>query len=146
MVVIGRRDVRSNNSSMHNLPVLAKGPMRGTALVHPVDAQRLGLRDGAMARISSHTAQGRRSIDVQVHCSADKMPGVVSVPHGWGHDQPARRQPEPPAGREPARSFVRQRCAQRGGSGDVRGGLNRLRGRPADASGVCHPYPTAIAV
>ena len=91
MVVIGRRDVRSNNSSMHNLPVLAKGPMRGTALVQPADAQRLGLRDGAMARISSHTAQGRRSIDVQVHCSADKMPGGVSVPHGWGHDQPGAR-------------------------------------------------------
>ncbi len=88
MVVIGRRDVRSNNSWMHNLPVLAKGPMRCTALVHPADAQRLGLRDGAMARISSHTSQGPRSIEVQVHCSADMMPGVVSVPHGWGHDQP----------------------------------------------------------
>ncbi len=87
MVVIGRRDVRSNNSWMHNLPVLAKGPMRCTALVHPADAQRLGLRDGAMARISSHTSQGQRSIHVQVHCSADMMPGVVSVPHGWGHDQ-----------------------------------------------------------
>ena len=88
MVVIGRRDTRSNNSWMHNLPVLAKGPMRCTALVHPTDAQRLGLHDGAMARISSHTSQGRRSIDVQVHCSADMMPGVVSVPHGWGHDLP----------------------------------------------------------
>jgi anaerobic selenocysteine-containing dehydrogenase len=88
MVVIGRRDVRSNNSWMHNLPVLAKGPMRCTALVHPADAQRLGLRDGAMARISSHSSQGPRSIEVQVHCSADMMPGVVSVPHGWGHDQP----------------------------------------------------------
>jgi len=91
LVVIGRRDVRSNNSWMHNLPVLAKGPMRCTALVHPADAQRLGLRDGAMARISSHTSQGRRSIEVQVHCSADMMPGVVSVPHGWGHDQPGSR-------------------------------------------------------
>jgi anaerobic selenocysteine-containing dehydrogenase len=92
MVVIGRRDVRSNNSWMHNLPVLAKGPMRCTALVHPADAQRLGLRDGAMARISSHTPRGPRSIEVMVECSIDMMPGVVSVPHGWGHNLPGTRQ------------------------------------------------------
>ncbi len=91
LVVVGRRDARSNNSWMHNLPVLAKGPMRCTALVHPVDAQRLALRDGAMARISSQTSQGRRSIDIQVQVSTDMMPCVVSVPHGWGHDQPGTR-------------------------------------------------------
>jgi len=88
MVVIGRRDVRSNNSWMHNLPLLAKGPMRCTALLHPDDAQRLGLRDGAMAHIFRDAAGGRRSITLQVECSADMMPGVVSVPHGWGHDLP----------------------------------------------------------
>jgi anaerobic selenocysteine-containing dehydrogenase len=91
LVVIGRRDVRSNNSWMHNLPVLAKGPMRCTALVHPQDAQRLGLRDGALARMRSHTPRGERSIDVLVQCSAEMMPGVVSVPHGWGHDLPGTR-------------------------------------------------------
>jgi anaerobic selenocysteine-containing dehydrogenase len=91
LVVIGRRDVRSNNSWMHNLPVLAKGPVRCTALVHPADAQALGLRDGAMARITSHTAQGVRSIELPVQVSADMMPGVVSVPHGWGHDAPGAR-------------------------------------------------------
>ncbi len=82
MVIVGRRDVRSNNSWMHNLPLLAKGPMRCTALVHPADAQRLGLADGSLARISS---QGR-SIEAQVQLSSEMMPGVVSLPHGWGHD------------------------------------------------------------
>ena len=91
LVVIGRRDVRSNNSWMHNLPVLAKGPMRCTALVHPQDAQRLGPRDGTLARVHSHTSRGARSIDVLVQCSTEMMPGVVSVPHGWGHDLPGTR-------------------------------------------------------
>lgn len=87
MVIVGRRDVRSNNSWMHNLPVLAKGPMRCTALVHPADAQRLGLADGALARISN---QGR-SIEAQVQVSEEMMPGVVSLPHGWGHGLPGTR-------------------------------------------------------
>ena len=91
LVVIGRRDVRSNNSWMHNLPVLAKGPMRCTALVHPDDAHRLGLQDGALAQISRQTPAGQRCITVQVACSTDMMPGVVSVPHGWGHDLPGTR-------------------------------------------------------
>jgi anaerobic selenocysteine-containing dehydrogenase len=81
MVIIGRREVRSNNSWMHNLPLLAKGPERCTALVHPDDARRLGLADGAMARISSRG----RSIEARVQLSGDMMPGVVSLPHGWGH-------------------------------------------------------------
>jgi anaerobic selenocysteine-containing dehydrogenase len=86
MVIIGRRDTRSNNSWMHNLPILAKGPMRCTAMVHPVDAARLGLVDGAMARIASTTSQGAKSIEAQVQLSTDMMPGVVSLPHGWGHN------------------------------------------------------------
>jgi len=87
LVIIGRRDVRTNNSWMHNLPVLAKGPFRCTALVHPMDAARLHLVDGAMARI----ANGPRSIEAQVHFSDEMMPGVVSLPHGWGHDLPGAR-------------------------------------------------------
>jgi len=87
MVIVGRRDVRSNNSWMHNLPILAKGPMRCTALVHPIDAKRLGLADGALARISN---QGR-SIEAQVQVSEEMMPGVVSLPHGWGHGLPGTR-------------------------------------------------------
>ncbi len=84
LVVIGRRDVRSNNSWMHNLPLLAKGPMRCTALVHPSDAARLQLQAGKLARISNASGQ----IEAQVEISADMMPGVVSLPHGWGHDLP----------------------------------------------------------
>jgi len=91
LVVIGRRDVRSNNSWMHNLPVLAKGPVRCTALVHPADAHRLGLRDGTMARMTSHTARGPRSIELPVEIDTSMLPGVVSVPHGWGHDAPGAR-------------------------------------------------------
>jgi anaerobic selenocysteine-containing dehydrogenase len=82
LVIVGRRQVRSGNSWMHNLPILAKGPYRCTALVNPADAQRLGLQDGAQARIAS----GGRSIEAQVELSDEMMPGVVSLPHGWGHD------------------------------------------------------------
>jgi len=84
LVIIGRRDVRTNNSWMHNLPILAKGPFRCTALVHPKDAQRLGLQDGALADIRSASGQ----VHAQVHVSEEMMPGVVSLPHGWGHDAP----------------------------------------------------------
>lgn len=87
LVIIGRRDVRTNNSWMHNLPTLAKGPFRCTALVHPDDAQRLKLQDGAMAHITS----GPRSIQTRVQISTEMMPGVVSLPHGWGHDLPGAR-------------------------------------------------------
>ncbi len=87
LVIVGRRQLRSNNSWMHNLPVLAKGPFRCTALVHTADASRLGLRHGGRARIAS----GPRSIEVEVEVSDEMMPGVVSLPHGWGHDQPGTR-------------------------------------------------------
>ncbi len=87
LVIIGRRDVRTNNSWMHNLPVLAKGPFRCTALVHPSDATRLGLQDGAQADLHN----GTRTVRAQVQISADMMPGVVSLPHGWGHDLPGAR-------------------------------------------------------
>ena len=82
MVLIGRRDLRSNNSWMHNLPVLVRGPARCTAHVHPDDAARLGLADGATARVTSRAG----SIEVPVEVTEDVMPGVVSIPHGWGHD------------------------------------------------------------
>ena len=83
IVIIGRRHVRSNNSWMHNLPLLAKGPNRCTALVHPSDAARLGLVDGRLARIRGKSGQ---PIEAEVQVSDEMMPGVISVPHGWGHD------------------------------------------------------------
>ena len=88
MVIVGRRDVRSNNSWMHNLPLLAKGPLRCTALVHPLDAARLGLTDGALARITTTHSTSSQRIEAQVHITDSMMPGVVSLPHGWGHDRP----------------------------------------------------------
>ncbi|MEO8553645.1 MAG: molybdopterin dinucleotide binding domain-containing protein, partial [Kofleriaceae bacterium] len=87
MVVIGRRQLRSNNSWMHNLPTLAKGKFRCTALVHPGDAARLGLATGARAEV----VRGERSITVEIEVTDQMMPGVISVPHGWGHDEPDTR-------------------------------------------------------
>ena len=80
--IIGRRDVRSNNSWMHNLPLLAKGPERCTLLVHPQDAARLGLAAGSRARVQ----RDGREVQAPVELSEAMMPGVVSLPHGWGHD------------------------------------------------------------
>lgn len=82
MLLIGRRDVRSGNSWMHNLPVLAKGPERCTLLMHPADGARLGLVDGSMARLKTAGAE----LLAPVYLNADLAPGVVSLPHGWGHD------------------------------------------------------------
>jgi len=87
MVLIGRRQLRSNNSWMHNLPALVKGKDRCTLHVHPGDAERLELEDGGQALISS--ASG--AIEVPVEVTDAIMPGVVSIPHGWGHDAPGVR-------------------------------------------------------
>jgi anaerobic selenocysteine-containing dehydrogenase len=81
-VLIGRRQLRSNNSWMHNLPALVKGKERCTLYVHPDDAVRLGLADGEHASVTS--ASG--AIEVPVEVTDEIMPGVVSIPHGWGHD------------------------------------------------------------
>jgi anaerobic selenocysteine-containing dehydrogenase len=87
MVLIGRRQLRSNNSWMHNLEPLVKGKDRCTMHVHPADAERLGLADGALARVSSRAGE----IDAPVEVTDAIMPGVVSIPHGWGHDAPGAR-------------------------------------------------------
>lgn len=81
MVLVGRRDLRSNNSWMHNLPLLAGGPGRCTALLHPDDAARLGLRDGEPVRVRSRVGE----IELPAQLDDGIMPGVVSIPHGWGH-------------------------------------------------------------
>ena len=87
MVLVGRRQLRSNNSWMHNLDALVKGKDRCTMHVHPQDAERLGLEDGGSAQVSSKTG----SIDAPVEVTDAIMPGVVSIPHGWGHDAPGVR-------------------------------------------------------
>jgi anaerobic selenocysteine-containing dehydrogenase len=81
LVMIGRRHLRSNNSWLHNSERLVKGPPRCTLLVHPDDAAARGLANGSTARVS--TASG--TIELPVEVTDSMMPGVVSVPHGWGH-------------------------------------------------------------
>src|SRR6266542_2327772 len=80
LVLVGRRQLRSNNSWMHNLPGLSGGSNRCTVQVHPEDAARLHLEEGKPVRVSS--ASG--SIDVEVEVTDVMRPGVVSIPHGWG--------------------------------------------------------------
>jgi anaerobic selenocysteine-containing dehydrogenase len=67
---------------MHNIPVLVKGKPRCTLQVHPDDAARIGLADGARVRVRSRVGE----VEVPAEVTADIMPGVVSIPHGWGHD------------------------------------------------------------
>ena len=82
LLLIGRRDLRCSNSFMHNLPALVKGRDRCTLHVSREDAGRMGLSDGNAARITSRVG----SVVAPVEVTADLMPGVVSLPHGWGHD------------------------------------------------------------
>lgn len=79
--LIGRRHLRSNNSWMHNTPRLMKGRPRCTLLVHPDDAAARGLTDGGTAEVRSRVG----SVLVPVEVSDTVMPGVVSLPHGFGH-------------------------------------------------------------
>jgi anaerobic selenocysteine-containing dehydrogenase len=87
LVLVGRRHIRSNNSWMHNLPMLAKGPARCTLQLHPSDAAARGLAPGALARISSRVG----CVEAPVEITDGIARGVVSLPHGWGHDEPGTR-------------------------------------------------------
>jgi anaerobic selenocysteine-containing dehydrogenase len=84
LVLVGRRHLRSNNSWMHNVEVLVKGKPRCTLQVHPDDAARLGLSDAAEAEVTSRVG----AINAVVEVTDAIRPGVVSLPHGWGHDVP----------------------------------------------------------
>ncbi|HSL72929.1 MAG TPA: molybdopterin oxidoreductase family protein [Ilumatobacteraceae bacterium] len=84
LVLVGRRHLRSNNSWMHNVPVLVKGKPRCTLQVHPDDAVALGLVEGGAATITSRVG----SVSAPVEITDTIRPGVVSLPHGWGHDAP----------------------------------------------------------
>jgi anaerobic selenocysteine-containing dehydrogenase len=86
-VLIGRRHLRSNNSWMHNVSVLVKGKPRCTLQLHPDDAEDLGLRGGDPAVVRSRVGE----VVVPVEVTDAIRPGVVSIPHGWGHDRPGTR-------------------------------------------------------
>ncbi|MEK6613172.1 MAG: molybdopterin-dependent oxidoreductase [Gemmatimonadota bacterium] len=83
LVLIGRRDLRSNNSWMANSERLVRGKQRCALIIHPDDAASRGLVDGAMARVQSRVG----GIEVEVAVSDAVMAGVVCLPHGWGHDR-----------------------------------------------------------
>ncbi|MFM9494833.1 molybdopterin oxidoreductase family protein [Streptomyces galilaeus] len=87
LVLVGRRHLRSNNSWMHNIPALTGGTNRCTVQVHPEDAERLGLRDGEPVRVKG--AGGEVTAPAEVTDGVRR--GVVSIPHGWGHDRPGTR-------------------------------------------------------
>ncbi|MCF3129955.1 molybdopterin oxidoreductase family protein [Streptomyces olivochromogenes] len=87
LVLVGRRHLRSNNSWMHNVPALTGGTNRCTLHIHPEDAERLGVRDGAQVRVKG--AGGEVVAPAEV--TDGVRPGVVSLPHGWGHDRPGTR-------------------------------------------------------
>lgn len=81
--LIGRRHLRSNNSWMHNSKRLTKGPKRCTLMMHPDDAAARGLMHGAAVVVSSRVGE----IRVPLEITETMRPGVVSLPHGWGHDR-----------------------------------------------------------
>ncbi len=90
--LIGRRQVRSNNSWMHNVPRLMRGDDRCTLLIHPDDAARIGLEtngSGEPPRVRVVSRVG--AVEAPAEISDEIRPGVVSLPHGWGHDRPGTR-------------------------------------------------------
>lgn len=85
LVLIGRRDLRTNNSWMHNAPRLVKGKERCTLLMHPADAAARQLAHGQMVAVASRVGQ----VTLPLEVTEAVMPGVVSIPHGWGHGREA---------------------------------------------------------
>ncbi|MFC7306898.1 molybdopterin oxidoreductase family protein [Streptomyces monticola] len=86
-VLVGRRHLRSNNSWLHNVPALNRGSNRCTLQIHPEDAGRLGITDGAAVRIKGAGGE----IEAPAEVTDTMRGGVVSLPHGWGHDRPGTR-------------------------------------------------------
>lgn len=87
LVLVGRRQLRSNNSWMHNVPLLAGGSNLCTLQIHPEDAERVGAGDGATVVVRSRVGE----VEAVAEVTDAVMPGVVSLPHGWGHDRAGTR-------------------------------------------------------
>lgn len=83
LLLIGRRALRSNNSWLHNSERLVKGKPQCTMLMHPEDAAERALEQGQRVVVRSRSG----SIEIPMEISEEMMPGVVSIPHGWGHDR-----------------------------------------------------------
>lgn len=87
LYLIGRRHLKSNNSWLHNSRRMVKGKDRCTAQIHPDDAQRLNIEDGQTMSVSSRVGEVKIAAEI-----TDKiMPGVISIPHGWGHTKSETR-------------------------------------------------------
>ena len=87
LLLIGRRDPRTNNSWLHNCYRMVKGKQRCLALVHPDDAQSRGVSDGDKVTVRSRVG----TIKIPIALTHEMMPGVISIPHGWGHDMPGAK-------------------------------------------------------
>ncbi|MGQ0468149.1 MAG: molybdopterin-dependent oxidoreductase [Sporichthyaceae bacterium] len=87
LVLVRRGHLRSNNTWLHNLPAMVSGARRCTVQVHPDDAHRLGLRDGGLAKVIAAVGHVVAAVQVTEEVSL----GTVSLPHGWGHDEPQAR-------------------------------------------------------
>jgi len=81
--LIGRRHLRSNNSWMHNSKRLTKGKIRCTLLINSIDANSLKLTQDQQVKVSSNIGQ----VIIPVEISDEMKTGVVSIPHGWGHNR-----------------------------------------------------------
>ena len=87
LLLIGRRHQRDNNSWLHNSARLTRGRPRHQLLIHPDDARDRSIEDGALVTVTSEAGK----VEIDVAFSADMMPGVVSLPHGYGHGGPGVR-------------------------------------------------------
>ncbi|OBJ19477.1 molybdopterin-dependent oxidoreductase [Mycobacterium colombiense] len=87
LVLVSRRHLRSNNTWLHNVPALMKGKDRCTLLIHPDDAARCGVTDNDIVTVKSEAGE----IKVPIEVTESIKPGVVSMPHGWGHAKPGTR-------------------------------------------------------
>jgi len=83
IVLIGRRHIKTNNSWLHNSPRMVKGNNRCTLQIHPETSAQYGLVDGNSVNVKSRVGQ----LTVEVEVTDTIMPGVVSIPHGWGHNK-----------------------------------------------------------
>lgn len=81
LVLIGRREMRTVNSWSHNLPSLVRGRMRCVLYIHPADADIRGVEPGDRVRVTSRVG----AVEVAVEITDSVMPGVVVLPHGYGH-------------------------------------------------------------
>lgn len=87
MLLIGRRQVRNMNTWLHQVRALGKGPNRCTLLIHPEDAARVGVTHKGKVRVRSRSGE----VVAEAEVSAEMMPGVVSLPHGFGHARKGTR-------------------------------------------------------